>query len=195
MEEQVKIPVFKGSLIYGLIVGLAMVVVNLVLYFLDLSLKSGVLIAVPILSVVLLVGALVLLRSEYGKGFIKYGQVVLASLLISIFSGILISGYNYAIFTVDESYFQDTKYFSLDKINEQYDKMEAKYEERYSEEQFDAIKSRMDQQKKKQIRKTKERSAGRTAFAGIINSIIGGLVIGLLAGIFIKRKPKPVELN
>ncbi len=193
MEEQAKIPLFKGSLIYGLIVGLAMIVINLVFYFLDLSFKSWALIFLAILSVVLLVGALILFRSEYGKGFIKYGQVVLAGLLISIISGILVSGYNYVIFTFDESYFQDAKYYALDKMNEQFDKTQAKYEDRLSDDQLDTFQNRLDQQRKKLTRKVKERSVGSTSFLGIFNSIIGGLVIGLLAGIFLKKKPKPGE--
>ena len=118
MEEQVKVPVFKASLIYGAIVGLAVIVLSLILYFIDQSLETWAMIASSIIFVGLLVGALILVRNEYGKGLITYGQVVLVGFLISLFASILSAGYTYAIYTMDESYFQDTKYAVIDKMVE-----------------------------------------------------------------------------
>lgn len=193
MEEQAKVPVFKGSLIYGVIVGIATIVVSLVLYFINQSLTDWAMIFMPILSVGLLVGALILFKKEYGKGFISFGRVIAAGTLISLFTAILSSGYTYAIYTMDDSYFQDTKYWTIDKVVERMDKMTAKYEKRMSDEQFEEIESVMKKQKKVAIKKTKERSVGYFAFSGIISSVILGVIISLIAGIFIKKEPKPIE--
>lgn len=193
MEEQAKIPVFKASLIYGAIVGLATIVFSVLLYFIGQSLETWAMIASIILFVGLLVGALVLLRKEYGKGFISYGRVVLAGLLISLFASILSSGYSYAIYSMDESYFQDTKYAAIDKVVKQFDKMDARYQEKMSDEQYEMFEKEFEKQKKKQISKIKDRSAGSFAFSGIFNIVFMGVIIALIAGIFIKKVPKPFD--
>jgi len=192
MEEQAKIPVFKASLYYGLIVGLVTIVISLIFYFIGQSFEKWAMYTSLVIAVAVLVLALVLLRKEYGKGFISYGNVVLASVLISLVAAILTSVYTYAIFEFDKEYLQDTKYYALEQIDKRMEKTDAKYQEKLTDEQYDQFASRMKAQKKKIVDKIKNRSAFRLASGNIFNNIFFGLIIGLLAGIFIQKKPQPV---
>ena len=76
MEEQVKAPIMKGSLIYGIILGLATIVVNLVLYFIDQSLETWVRVFNPIFNVGMLILMVVLFKKEYGNGTLYYGKAL-----------------------------------------------------------------------------------------------------------------------
>lgn len=191
MEEQTKIPVFKASLIYGLIHGLAMVVLSLIFYFIDVSFKSWAIYTSMGISIGLLVVLLIYLRSEYGKGFIKYGQVVGAAALIAVTSSVISTTYSIAHYSVDEEYLQDTKYYALDMIEKQFDKQDAKMQERLSDDEYDRVEDMLNDRKKKTIDRIKNRTPFRLAIGGVFNSIFMGLIIGLITGAFIKKVPQP----
>ena len=192
MEEQVKVPVFKASLIYGVILGLASIVLSLLLYFIGQTFELWALILSPIIFVGLLVLLLIMLRKEYGKGFISYGRVVLASFLISLVAALLSTVYTFAIYEFDESYLQDTKYYAIDQIEKRLDKMDERYQKRLSDEQYERVESELKKAKKKSIEKVNKRSTGGYALGGIFNLVFLGVLIGLIAGIFIKKNPVPI---
>jgi Zn-dependent protease with chaperone function len=192
MDEQTKIPVFKGALIYGLIVGLATIVFGLLLYFMDQSLETWAMIASPIIFLILIVGSLIMFKKEYGNGYAPYGKLVLVSLIVGIVASILTAIYSFAIYEMDDAYLQDTKYFAIEKIDEQFDKTDARLQERMSDSEYDTIESRLRQQRKRQINKIKDRTPASFALGGIFNTIFMAVLIGLIAGIFIKKKFVPV---
>ncbi|MEX2370569.1 MAG: DUF4199 domain-containing protein [Bacteroidales bacterium] len=191
MEEQAKVPVFKAALIYGAIVGLASIVVSLLLYFIDQSLASWAMIASTLIFIGLIVFMMVLFRKEYGKGFASYGQLVLISFIVGLIAAILSAGYTFAIYEMDKGYLQDTKYTTIEKMDDKFDKMDARYQEKLSDDQYDVFEKRMRDQRKKQVKKIE----GQTAFKIALNSIFGmvfmAVIVGLLAAIVIKKNPEP----
>lgn len=189
MEENAKVPVFKASLIYGAIVGIISGLIALILYFINQSLKDWAMVASPIIFVLLVVGSLILFRKEYGKGYAKFGQLVLVSFIIGIVSGIISSTFTFALYEMDEGYLQDVKYFSIEKIDERMDKMDQKYQEKLSADQYDRVEQQMKEQRKKAIRKLEDRSSSSFAYSGIIGLVFMSVIVGLLAGIFIKKEP------
>lgn len=192
MEEQTKIPVFKASLIYGAIIGVAMIVFNLLLYFTEQSLKTWAMIVSPVLYAGLLVMVLIMFRNEYGKGYAPFGRLVLLSLLVGVVASVFSAGYTVAIYEADDAYLQDVKYFAIDKIDKQYDKMDARFQERYSDDEYEMIEDRMMKTRKKSIKKIQEREPASFALLAIPNSIFMTVLIGLIAGIFIKKDNGPI---
>jgi len=189
MEQENKPSMLKGTLIYGAIVGLVSVIVSLILYFVDLSLEKWTGWLSLGIMVVMIVVTLIMYKNEYGKGFIKYGQVVLVGFLISIFAGILSVVQTFAVFKIDESYLQDTKYFAIEEINKRIDKMDLRYQERLSDDDYDVFSERMEEGREAAIEKVKERSAFAFAFPGFFNFVFMGVIISLLAGIVIRKNP------
>lgn len=193
MEEQTKVPVFKGSLIYGVIVGAVSIIIALVLYFIGQSLETWAGIASMVIFVVLIVGSLILFKREYGKGFATYGQLVLVSFIVGLVAAVLSSLFTFALYSMDEAYLQDTKYAAIERIDKQMDKMSARYQERFSDEQYEMVEQRMKEQRKKQIDKLEERSPFRLAMSGVFGTIILSVIIGLIAAIFIRKNPDPTQ--
>ena len=193
MEEQVKVPVFRGALIYGIIVGIASIVITLILYFIGQSLETWAGYVSLAIFIILIVGSLVMFRKEYGKGYAKYGQLVLVSFIVGLVAAILSSVFNYALYEIDEGYMQDTKYAAIERMDKQMDKMSARYEERLSDEQFDTFEQRMKEQRKKGLDKIEDRSALGFAMSGILNSTIFAVILGLIAAIFIRKKQDPIQ--
>ena len=193
MEEQAKVPVFKGALTYGIIVGIASVVISLIFYFIGQSLETWAGYVSLAIFIILIVGSLVMFRKEYGKGYATYGQLVFVSFIVGLVAAILSSVFNYALYEIDEGYLQDTKYTAIERMDKQMDKMSARYEKRLSDEQFDTFEQRMKEQRKKGLDKIEERSALRFAMSGILNSTIFAVILGLIASIFIRKKPEPMQ--
>ncbi|MCF8225215.1 MAG: DUF4199 domain-containing protein [Bacteroidales bacterium] len=192
MEETAKVPVYKASVIYGVLVGLVSGVVGLVLYFIDQSLESWAVIFTPILYVALIVISLILFRREYGKGYARYGQLVLVSFITGIAAAIITSSFTFIIYQMDESYIQDTKYFAIEKMDKQFEKMEARYQEKLPADQYDTFEERMKDQRKKQVNKIENKSTFSFAFGGVFSLIIISVLTGLIAAIFIKKDPEAV---
>lgn len=193
MEEQTNVPVFKGSLIYGVIVGAVSIIIALIFYFIGQSLETWAGIASMVIFVVLIVGSLILFRREYGKGYATYGQLVLVSFIVGLVAAILSSLFTFALYTMDEGYLQDTKYAAIERVDKQLDKMSARYQERFSDEQYEMVEQRMKEQRKKGIDKIEERSPFRLAISGVFGTVILSVIIGLLAAIFIRKNPDPTQ--
>ena len=193
MEDQEKVPVFKASLVYGAIVGLASIVFGLILYFVEQSLATWAMIASTALFVVLIVVSLVMFKKEYGKGFARFGRLVLVSFLVGLFASILSALFSFALFEMDKGYLQDTKYFAIEKMDKQFEKMDARYQEKLPDDQYDRFEAQMKKQRKKQVQKIEKRSSFALAFGGVFSMVFLAVITGLIAGIFIKKEPSPSE--
>jgi K+ transporter len=189
MEQEAKPSIVRGTLVYGLIVGLSMVVVSMVLYFVDKSLEtwSGVLTTLLFMGLIAL--SLILFKREYTDGYIKYGRVVVGGLLISVFAGFILVLQSYALFKFDDSYLQDTKYFAIEQVNKRIDKMDLKYQERLSDDEYAMFEDRMEDGRQQAIDKIKDRSAFAFSFPGLFNYLLLGVVAALITGIFIRKNP------
>ncbi len=191
MEEQSKAPVLKPALIYGAIAGLASVVLSLILYFIGKTFESWAMVLGSVVSVGLIVLTLVLYRSEYAKTSLSYGRVVGMAVLIGLVSSILSGIYTFTIYTADDSYLQDMKYYAMEKMDERMEKTDAKYQAKLSDEQYDAFEARMDAARKKGVKKIKEGTPLKYARQSIFGAVFFAALIGLIAGIFLRRKSGP----
>ncbi len=193
MDEQANVPVFKASAIYGVIVGLASIVLSLILYFIGQSLEPWAGYLSTIVLVLLIIGSLIMFKREYGKGYAKYGQLVLVSFIVGLVAALLTSAFTFVLYTTDEGYLQDTKYVTLEKVDKQFEKQDLKFQERFSDEQYEAVESRLAEQRKKAIDRVKNQTPMKLAFSGIIAMVFMSVIIGLIAAIFIKRKPETAQ--
>ena len=193
MEEEKKVPVFKASLIYGAIVGLASIVLALIFYFIGQSLETWSMIVSIIIFIGLIIGSLVMYRKEYGGGFVSFGRLVLVSFIVGLVASVLSSAFTYALYEMDEGYLQDTKYYAIEKMDKQMEKMDARYQEKMSDDQYDMFEREMKKQRKKQVKKIEERSAFALSFGGIIGMVFIAVITGLIAGIFIRKDPEKVN--
>ena len=194
MEEQKDVPVFKGAVIYGVIVGLASVVIGLILYFIDMSLESWSGIFNTIVLVLLVLGSLVMFRKEYGKGYASYGRLVLVSIIIGIVASLFSAAYNYTMYSVDEGYLQDTKYYAVEQMDKRMEKQDVKFQERFSDEQYEMASERMDQARKKAIQRIENQTPAKIALGNIFGMVFMSVIVGLIGAIFIRKQPKPQEL-
>ena len=193
MENQSSAPILQPALKYGAIVGLASIVFGLILYFLDQSFETWAMIAGSIISFGLIIVTLVMYRSEYASKGLSYGRVVGMAVLIGLFSSILSGIYTFTIYTADEGYLQDVKYYSMEKVDERMDKTEAKYMDRLSDDQLDAFETRMDAAREKAMGKIKKSTPFTYARQGIFGSVFMSALLGLIAGIFLRKKPEQIQ--
>lgn len=193
MDEQANVPVFKASVIYGVIVGLASIVVSLILYFIGQSLEPWAGYFSTAVFVLLVVGALIMFRKEYGKGYAKYGQLVLVSFVVGLVAAILSSAFTFVLYTTDEGYLQDTKYVAIEQMDKQFAKRDLKFQEKFSDEQYEAVDKRMKEARKKAVDRIKDQTPLRLALSGVFGAVFMSVIVGLIAAIFIKRKPETAQ--
>lgn len=189
MDSQQKPKVFVPALIFGAVLGLALVVLTLVYYFLELSFKSWV----PVVTVVVFIGimvyALMAYKKEQGKGFVTYWRLVLMSFLITLVSLAITVPFNLALYSFDKEFFEQTKYEGENRINTQMDKQLAKYEDNPN---FGTIESKVEEQRTQQIDKLVNATPFRLARQGFGFFVFFGVVVGLIASAFIRKNPDPL---
>jgi hypothetical protein len=100
MEESAKTPFWKPALIYGAILGFVGILLNVVLYFLNLSLENWVQWIALVVSLAVMVYCLLAYRNEYLGGYGTFGQIFLMALVIGVISAILGTIYTYLLYTV-----------------------------------------------------------------------------------------------
>jgi hypothetical protein len=97
MEQEKKIKkstVARNALNYGVILGVAMIIISLLLYILNLNDQSFS----PYINIVLLIAGIIIGTLNYKKnndGFISYGQSVGIGVLIGLFASIIVSIYSF----------------------------------------------------------------------------------------------------
>jgi hypothetical protein len=159
----------RHSATYGLIIGLALVILSLIDYVLGLYGQNKLF---KLLSYVIMAGGIVYAAIHYRNremgGFITYGQVVSYGLLTSVFFGIVTAVFSVLLITViDPSYIDKVLDIAVQQL----------YEQGYTEQQIDMA---LDMSRRFS-------TPVFTFIGGIISSVIMGLILSLIAAIFVKR--------
>lgn len=170
-----KVSVWKATLNSGLILGLALVIYTLLLYFLDQSFNRTLgYVSVVILAVGLVIG-IKSFRDDVKGGVLSYGQGVGAGTVIGLYAGIVVAIFTYLLYTViDPDLMGKLLTFTEEKIIESGS---------VPENMMDQV---MDQRKmflKPWI----------LAVGGVINNVFFSLIIALIASIFLKKEGTPFD--
>lgn len=172
MEE--KVNPWKANMTSGLIMGLAGIIYNLLIWILDLSFNRSVGYIFIVISIFLLYYFVKSYRDNYLHGQITYGQSVGAGVIIFLYYSVIIAIFTYILYTVIDPQLTD--------------KMLA-----YVEEQMratgrvpdDAIDTAMSFQKK-------FLQPEITAPFSILGNMFFGTIVSLIVGIFTKREGNPL---
>ena len=101
MEEQVKAPFWKQALIYGVILGLVSVFIQLILYFIGMVTESWTSWVAMLVMLVLLVYLMIQYRNVHLGGYASFGQIfVMVLVSAGIISTIISVLYTYLLYTV-----------------------------------------------------------------------------------------------
>ncbi len=170
-----KVSVWQATLNSGLILGLALVIYTLLLYFLDQTFNKSL----GYVSILIIIGGLVLgiksFRDDARGGIMSYGQGVGAGTVIGLYAGII-----GAIFT-----FLLYKVIDPDLLGKLLTFTEEKYLEsgRVPEEMIDQI---MKSQKKFMTPLV-------LSVSSIFSNVFFGVVVSLIASIFLKKEDSPFQ--
>lgn len=189
MDNQEKPKVLVPALIFGAVIGLAMIVLTLVFYFLDLSFKTWAGILIMVVLIALVVYALVAYKKEQGKGFASFGRLVLMSFLFALISMVIFIPFNLALYSFDKEFFEQTKYESEIRVNKMMDRQLMRNEDNPN---FGAIESRVESQRSKAIDRLDAASPFDMARQGLGMFLFIGVLTGLIAGAIIKKDPDPL---
>ena len=170
-----KISVWKATLNSGLILGLALVIYTLLLYFLDQSFNK----TLGYVSILIIIIGLVLgiksFRDDVRGGILSYGQGVGAGTVIGLYAGIIGALFTYLLYTViDPDLLGKLLTFSEEQIIES---------GRVPEEMMDQV---MDQQKMFM-------KPWVMAVMGVVNSVFISVIVSLIASIFLKKEGNPFQ--
>ena len=170
-----KVSVWQATLNSGLILGLALVIYTLLLYFLDQTFNQKL----GYVSILILIAGLVLgvksFRDDARGGIMSYGQGVGAGTIIGLYAGIIGAIFTYLLYTViDPDLTGKLLTFTEEKFIES---------GRVPEEMIDTI---MEQQKKFM-------APWIMSIGAVINYVFFGVVVSLIASIFLKKEGNPFQ--
>lgn len=171
-----KVSVWQATLNSGLILGLALVIYTLLLYFLDQTFNEKL----GYVSILIIIIGLILgiksFRDDARGGVMSYGQGIGAGTVIGLYAGIIGAIFTYLLYTViDPDLLGKLLTFTEEKILES---------GRVPEEMIDQI---MESQKKFFI------TPLGLSIITIINSVFFGVVVSLIACIFLKKEGSPFQ--
>lgn len=112
--------IWRNSMNYGAILGLALILLSVIGYILNVQQSSilGIL-NYLILAVIVFMGSKTL-RDKYSGGYMKYGRAFGSSFLIGLFGGIVLSLYTYIFMKyIDPSFLEQIKILTEQKLIEQ----------------------------------------------------------------------------
>lgn len=169
--EYNKKAIWKNSMNYGAMLGVALVILSIVFYIFDANDKNWL---SMILNYGVIIGGIVIgtknLRDKEQNGYLTYGRGLGSGTLIALFSSVIVSLYMYVFFT----------YIDPDAINKMYAMMEESYMDQGLTD--DQVEMAMDMAKK-----------FTTPLMLSINTIFGfsfmGFLFSLITSIFLKKKP------
>ncbi len=160
---------WKSAMIYGLYLGIAVVLYSVILYVAGQTQNK----TLAFLSYIIFVAGIVMAQITYRNrelgGAISYGQAVGIGAAVMLFAGIISALYTIIIFSIDPGLIDQIKILQE----------EALLKQGMSEEQIEAtmaISSKM-------------MSPGIMAISGTIGSVIIGTIISLITAIFVKKQP------
>lgn len=110
-------PVWKHSLLYGLYIGIALIILSLLFYITDLYTQSWVGYVNYAVILVGVVFASIAYRDKYMDGVITYGKSVSAGFMSGLFAGVLVAIYTIVFMTVmGEEYIQTLMEIAEEKM-------------------------------------------------------------------------------
>lgn len=182
MKESRKLK-WKHAVKYGVILGLISVIVSLLVYITDFV-TSSIWAGVYIFLITLIINfiALIFILKDYRdkllNGYMKYGRGVAFSIILGLYSSIIIVLYSLLFnYVIDPDYQKNTFEKTQSMMYDYYVNMGM------SEDQIDMIMERM------------EESQGKSPIIGIVATIpatiIYIVILSLIVSAFIKRNPDP----
>lgn len=170
-----KVSVWQATLNSGIILGLALVIYTLLLYFLDQTFNQKL----GYVSILILIVGLVLgiksFRDDARGGIMSYGQGVGAGTVIGLYAGIIGAIFTFLLYEViDPDLTGKLLTFTEEKLLES---------GRVPEEMMDQT---MEMQKKFM-------APWIMSVRGIISSVFFGVVVSLIASIFLKKEGNPFQ--
>jgi ABC-type phosphate transport system permease subunit len=162
----------QSALYYGLLLGIALIVVHLILYLLDFQKERAASVVTIIVTVAGMAMAAMDYRNKKWKGYITYGKAVKIAFLTIMFASIISAAYMFIYHSaINPADIQENK---LNAVQEIYNMgMDPAQEEQALKFQ-DVIHTPI-----------------AYSFISIFFSLIIGIVIALLIAIFIKKEEKP----
>lgn len=170
-----KVSVWQATLNSGLILGLALVIYTLLLYFLDQTFNKSL----GYVSILIVIIGLILgvksFRDDSKGGVMSYGQGVGAGTVIGLYAGIIMAIFTFLLYEIiDPDLVGKLLTFTEEKILES---------GRVPEEMMDQV---MEQQKKFMTPLI-------LSIGSIINYVFFGVVVSLIASIFLKKEGNPFQ--
>jgi len=156
---------------YGVLIALAIIVLSLVLYLMDLDQNKSL----QYLSYLILIGGIILVqinyRNKYSNGFIEYGKAFTVGMLSSVVLSVIMGVYTFVFF----------KYIDPGAMEEIMVQDEQQMMDRGMTDM--EIEQGLAMAEKFQ-------SAGMYTFFALAGNFIIGVVISLITAIFVKREDK-----
>lgn len=164
----VKCSLLNNSLKYGLITGVAMVLLSLLFYVLDVTMTGWIQYASLVILLAGIVVGTLAYRDKCSRGYLSYGRSLGSGVLISVVVGLIMAIYSYLFF----NFFDPGELLKLKQIAE-----EKMFEKGLTDEQVEQAMSM-----------TKMfMTPVFIAISGLFSMALWGTVFSLLASIFIKK--------
>lgn len=170
MEEKAKKPVVKAALIYGAIIGFVGIVVAVVLDLMGLTFETWAGLVSFAITIGLVVYALIAYKKEYLGGYASYSELMLMTLLMSVFATVLTTIYSAINITLIDPDATEKMF------NMAYDRMARN--PRMTEDVLDMMVERMEG----------KFTPARILIQGFIGGYVMTVIIGVIAGAFIKKE-------
>ena len=170
--EQKKVTVFQHALVYGLILGLALIVYSILLYMINMTFNIGL----SLISWVIIIIGITLGTKAYRDkvlgGTISYGNALGTGILIVLVAGAVSAIFNYILTTIIDPGLMD-KYFQI---------VEERLAKRgMSDDQIELFSARM----------RESSSPLKTMIFGIVGFAFFGTIISLITSAFLKKESDP----
>ena len=170
-----KVSVWQATLNSGLILGLALVIYTLLLYFLDQTFNTSLGYVSYLIIIIGLVLGIKSFRDDARGGIMSYGQGVGAGTVIGLYAGIIGAIFTYLLYTViDPDLMGKLLTFTEEKLIET---------GRVPEEMMDQT---MEFQKKLM-------APWIMSISAVIGTVFFGVVVALIACIFLKKESTPFQ--
>lgn len=161
--------VFMACLGYGVIISLALVVLSLILFLLNLDQNKPL----QYLTYIILIGGILLsqfnYRNKYSDGYIEYGKAFMVGMLTSLILSLIMGVYTFIFF----------KYISPGSMEEIMGQAEQQMMDRGMTDM--EIEQGMAMAKKFQ-------NVGMMTFVAVLSNFIIGTIISLITAIFVKKE-------
>jgi len=169
-----KTTLFNHSLLWGVILGIVLIVYTLILYFLNLSTNRALGYVAWLIIIIVVFYAMKVYRDNVNQGVLSFGNAFVIGLLVCIISGLISAIFGYIQFSV----------LSPELI----DKMLQITEERFlSRGMSDSmVESSLEMSRKLM-------TPAMIAVMSFVWSLIFGAILSLILAAIVKKEPNPVQ--